>query len=90
VDHFPAFNNVVYVHIPKELQIKFDSKSLKTFFWGYCFHSKVYHLCNTKKQCIIISRNMTFEEISSFDGMSTTTNENFGLFYNVQKTFTSQ
>ncbi len=33
---------------------------------------------------------MTFEEISSFDGMSTTTNENFGLFYNVQKTFTSQ
>lgn len=28
---------------------------------------------------------MTFEGISSFDHMSTTTNEIFGLFYNAQK-----
>jgi hypothetical protein len=33
---------------------------------------------------------MTFEDFFSSDDMSTITNENFGLFYNVQKTFTSQ
>jgi hypothetical protein len=33
---------------------------------------------------------MTIEGFSSSDRMSTTTDEIFGLFYNVQKTFTSQ
>jgi hypothetical protein len=59
---FDCFGSLAYLHIPKKLREKLDRKSLKVVFVGYYTHSKGYHFWDSKHRCIIISRNVLFDE----------------------------
>ncbi len=64
VDHLWVLGSFAYVHIPKELRKKLDSKSLKVVFVSYYTHSKVYHFWDSKRMWIIISRDVIFAKSS--------------------------
>lgn len=60
------FGSTAMVHIPKEKRKKFDPKSVKHVFVGYCENSKAYRLYNVKKRCFSISRDVVFNEAESY------------------------
>jgi hypothetical protein len=72
----------VYVHIPKKLKKKLDSKSLKVVFVVYCTHSKAYHFWDTKHRWIIVSRDVIFDKSSMVDDI-TMSESSYGLLYNL-------
>lgn len=68
ISHLKVFESIAYVHINKQFRKKLDTKSKKTIFVGYQSQSKNYKLYDPKSQKIIISKDVSFNEM--VEGMS--------------------
>lgn len=62
ISNLKIFGCKAMVHIPKEKRLKWDSKSQKLIFVGYCHETKGYRLYDESKKQIIRSRNVVFLE----------------------------
>lgn len=87
VDHFRIFGTEVYVHIPKEKRKKWNAKSKKGVFVGYCDDTKGYRIWLPDEKKIMIGRDVIFNEeplaqntqpslLKSIDNVSVVTVEN--------------
>ncbi|KAJ4820740.1 polyprotein [Rhynchospora pubera] len=66
VSHLRLFGCVAYTLVNSHSRKKLDAKSEKCIFIGYCIQSKGYRLYNPETQKIIISRNVMFDENTSW------------------------
>lgn len=66
VSHLRVFGSIVYANVPKERRTKLDDKSEKFVFIGYNTNSKGYKLFNPINGKIIVSRDVDFDEESSW------------------------
>ncbi|KAJ4820349.1 polyprotein [Rhynchospora pubera] len=66
VSHLRIFGCVAYTLVNSHSRKKLDAKSEKCIFIGYCIQSKGYRLYNPETQKIIISRNVMFDENTSW------------------------
>lgn len=62
LSHLKIFGSEAMVHVPKEKRHKWDKKSVKMIFMGYCDSSKGYRLMDPKTLKIIKSRDVIFIE----------------------------
>jgi hypothetical protein len=67
VVHFRIFGCVAYVHIPNPKRMKLDVKGEKCVLIGVSEESKAYRLYNPLTKRICISRDVVFDENSSWD-----------------------
>ncbi|KAM7489607.1 hypothetical protein LguiB_027091 [Lonicera macranthoides] len=67
VDHFRIFGCVAYAHVPDEKRRKLDDKGEKCVFLGVIEASKAYKLFNPLTKKIITSRDVIFDEESTWD-----------------------
>ncbi|KAK2991758.1 hypothetical protein RJ640_015492 [Escallonia rubra] len=67
VSHLKVFGSIAYVHVPDQQRKKLDDKSEKFIFISYSQESKGYKLYNSIDKKIKVSRDMTFDEKSSWD-----------------------
>lgn len=67
VDYFKVFGCVGHVHVPAAKRTKLDNKSCKCILLGVSEESKAYRLYNPTSRKIIVSRDVVFEEIESWD-----------------------
>ncbi|KAK2976697.1 hypothetical protein RJ640_013953 [Escallonia rubra] len=67
VSHLKVFGSIVYVHVPDQQRKKLDDKSEKFIFIGYSQQSKGYKLYNPVDKKMKVSRDVTFDEKSSWD-----------------------
>ena len=67
VHHLKVFGSVAYSHIPDAMRSKLDDKSEKCIFIGYSERSKAYKLYNPVTKKMVISRDVRFDENSSFE-----------------------
>ncbi|KAK2986839.1 hypothetical protein RJ640_011064 [Escallonia rubra] len=67
VDHFRIFGCIAYAHIPDAKRKKLDDKSEKCVFLGVSEVSKAYKLFNPLTKKIVTSRDVVFEEESTWD-----------------------
>ncbi|KAG6487034.1 hypothetical protein ZIOFF_055615 [Zingiber officinale] len=67
VDHFKIFGSLAYALLPSQRREKFDSKGQKLIFIGYNNESKGYRLLDPSTLKIIVSRDVIFDESSSWD-----------------------
>ncbi|KAK8936281.1 hypothetical protein KSP39_PZI013961 [Platanthera zijinensis] len=67
VSHLRIFGCTAYRHIPKEGRKKLDTKAEKGVFLGYSQHSKGYRFYNPTTQKLQISRDIIFDEKTSWD-----------------------
>jgi transposase InsO family protein len=63
VQHLKIFGCLAYLHIPDEKRKKLDSKTMKCLFLGYDSESKTYKLYDNIKRKIILSRDVTCDEL---------------------------
>ena len=68
VSHFKVFGCIAYVHIPDELRTKLDPKAEKCIFIGYSLEQKGYRCYNPVTREIKVSRDVVFDELSSWYG----------------------
>jgi hypothetical protein len=54
--------------VPKEANIKLDSKGVKCIFIGYCEETKGNRLYNSINQYVIINCDVIFDESINFNG----------------------
>ncbi|KAJ0847396.1 putative RNA-directed DNA polymerase [Helianthus annuus] len=66
VDYFKVFGCIAYATIPAQLRTKLDDRSLKCLFLGVSSESKAYRLYDPVQERIIISRDVTFDEVSKW------------------------
>lgn len=66
LNHIKTFGCDAYMHVPKELRNKLAPKSKKFIFVGYDGNSTNYRLYEPETKKIKISRNVTFNENSTF------------------------
>ncbi|KAM1072945.1 hypothetical protein ACFX2B_017883 [Malus domestica] len=66
VSYFRVFGCISYVHIPDNKRTKLDDKSMKCVLLGVSKGSKAYRLFEPVSQKIIISRDVRFDENSSW------------------------
>ena len=66
VDHFRIFGCIAYAHIPDEKRKKLDNKGEKCIFLGVSDKSKAYKLYNPSTMKIVISRDVVFDEESTW------------------------
>ena len=66
VSHLRKFYYPVYVHILKEKRTKLDPSGTKVIFVGYSESSKAYRIYFQRFKNIDISRDVTFNEVSSY------------------------
>ena len=59
-----TFGSIAYAHVPKKPRKKLDSKTKECIFLGYSGTSKGYRLWCPKKQGVILSRDVIFDEDS--------------------------
>ena len=71
VSHFRIFGCVAYAHIPDPKRLKLDAKGEKCVLLGVSEESKAYRLYNPITKRICISRDVVFDELSSYDWEST-------------------
>ncbi|KAL0821709.1 hypothetical protein ABMA28_005135 [Loxostege sticticalis] len=64
VSHMRVFGCEAMMHIPKEKVKKWDSRSRKMIFLGYCDNSKGYRLLDIKSRTVMKSRDVIFLENS--------------------------
>ncbi|KAJ0169236.1 hypothetical protein K1T71_015266 [Dendrolimus kikuchii] len=64
ISHMRVFGSEVMMHIPKEKLRKWDSKSRKMIFLGYCENTKGYRLFDPISKFITKSRDVVFLESS--------------------------
>ncbi|KAK2968055.1 hypothetical protein RJ640_025499 [Escallonia rubra] len=67
VSHLKVFGSIAYVHVPDQQRKKLDDKSEKFIFIGYSQESKGYKLYNPIDKKMKVSRDVTFDEKSSWD-----------------------
>ena len=65
--HLIIFGCPVYIHIPKEKSIKLDPSGKKGIFVGYSESSKAYKIYFPGFKKIEISRDVTFDEASTYN-----------------------
>ena len=56
----------MYIHIPKEKRTKLDPSGKKGIFMGYSESSKAYRIYFLRFKKIDISRDVTFDEHSTY------------------------
>lgn len=66
ISYLKAFGFLVYAHVPDALRKKLDDKAEKYIFIGYSHETKGYKLFNPDTEKVIISRDVTFDEQSSW------------------------
>ena len=66
VSHVNIFGCHVYIHIPKEKRSKLDPSGKKILFVGYSEQSKAYRIYISGCHQIELSRDVTFDEDTSF------------------------
>ena len=66
VSHLRIFGCPVYIHIPKEKRTKLDPSGKKGIFVGYSESSESYSIYFPGYKKIDISRDMTFDEDSTY------------------------
>ena len=69
IDHFKIFEYIAYAHIFYEKVKKLDDKDEIFIFLGVSEYSKAYKLLNLVMKKIIISRDIIFDEESTWDKM---------------------
>ena len=67
VSNLKVFRCTAYMQIPKELRKKWDAKSKRCIFIGYCIRSKGYRLWDPVSQSVYLSRDVIFFE-QDFNG----------------------
>ena len=67
VGHLRVFGSVAYAHVPDQQRTKLEDKSKKLIFIGYDNKSKAYRLYNPAEKKVIVSRDVQFDENSSWD-----------------------
>ncbi|KAK9941415.1 hypothetical protein M0R45_018018 [Rubus argutus] len=67
VDHFKIFGCIAYAHIPDEKRKKLDDKGEKCVFLGVSEQSKAYKLFNPITKKIVVSRDVIFDEESTWN-----------------------
>lgn len=70
IEHMRVFGCIAYAHVPNHIRKKLDDKAEKCIFIGYSNVTKGYKLYNPKKEKVIISRDVIFDEQSSWDWSS--------------------
>lgn len=68
VAYFRTFGSREFVHVPHSTRQKLDAKAEEVILVGYCNSSKAYTLWNQATRRIIISRDIIFDEDTSFGG----------------------
>ena len=68
VSHLKVFGYTAYVHIPDELRTKLDLEAEKCIFIGYSLEQKGYHYYNPITCKIRVSRDVVFDELTSWYG----------------------
>ena len=63
-----VFGCIAYVHILDELRTKLDPKAEKCIFIGYSLEQKGYHCYNLVTREIRVSKDVVFDELSSWYG----------------------
>ncbi|KAJ6874187.1 hypothetical protein NC651_032883 [Populus alba x Populus x berolinensis] len=76
VDHFRIFGCIAYARIPDVKRTKLDDKGVKCVFLGVNEESKAFKLYDPITRKIVISRDVQFDEQSTWDWRSTTTHPN--------------
>ena len=64
--HFKVFGCIAYVHVLDELRTKLDPKAEKCVFIGYSLEQKGYRCYNPVTRQIRVSRDVVFDELSSW------------------------
>ncbi|KAM1746060.1 hypothetical protein ACFX11_012725 [Malus domestica] len=72
IAHLKIFGSVCYVHIPAELRHKLEAKSLKGVFIGYARCEKGYRVFDPLSKRVILSRDVVFDEDSSWNWQEST------------------
>ncbi len=67
ISHLHVFGCAAFVHVPKEIRTKLDSKGVKCIFIGYCEKTKGYILYNLISQFVIINHGVIFHESKNFN-----------------------
>lgn len=67
VSHFKVFGCIGFVFIEKHKRSKLDEKSEKCVFIGYCTQTKGYKMYNPVTGKVIVSRNVEFDENSTWN-----------------------
>ncbi|KAM1031938.1 hypothetical protein ACFX2I_035575 [Malus domestica] len=68
VKHFKVFGSICYVHVPDSKRGKLDSKAKKCIFVGYDERKKGWRCMDPETHSCVVSRDVIFDEISSFYG----------------------
>lgn len=67
VSNFRVFGSICHVHVPKLDKTKLDAKAKKCLFDGYDAHRKCWRCIDPVTKKFTISRDVVFDEISSFN-----------------------
>jgi hypothetical protein len=67
VNHLKVFASICYVHVPKEMRHKLKDKCEKYVFVGYSTKSKGYRIFSLKRNKVIESRDVIFNEKDNWD-----------------------
>ena len=66
VSHLRIFGFLVYIHVPKEKRTKLDPSRRKGIFVGYSDTSKAYKIYLPEFKKINTSKDVTFDEVSTY------------------------
>jgi len=66
LSHLKVFGCIAYVHVPDELRTKLDPKAEKCVFIGYSLEQKGYKCYNPVTRKMKVSRDVVFDEMSSW------------------------
>ena len=64
--HLKVFKCIAYVHVLDELRTKLDPKAKKCIFIGYSLEQKGYRCYNPVTQKLRVSRDVVFDEMSTW------------------------
>lgn len=66
-EHLKVFGRICYMHILEQKRHKLEEKSAKGVFLGYSSQSKGYRVFNLKSQQLVTSRDVVFDEYSTWN-----------------------
>jgi len=75
VNYFRVFGSTCYVHIPKSSRTKLDPKAKKCIFVGYDSYRKGWRCMDPETKKFVTSRDIVFDEISSYHSAQKTNNQ---------------